>query len=499
MKFLPNGLKNPIIIKRKESLSNLKNFTNASHSDSNSSSSSSQRVPSTPSSIPPTPTTRRYSSSSSSSLNIFQELPSELFQNIRPLLILLKAQNRKVYYNWTLGTSLNKDLQWEIHYNNGTVENLASLSLIGTQIQAKTNNTKIKYCFPLINRNSTISNFQIFKDHLKFNEPDIVLSCNNTKQLNFLTNLCSLSIFENISVYKALTGTVISTMGLHLPDINMILNSQYNFKDWCEIYIEGKGWVKAWCHINRKSSSSSSSSSSINSGSGSSNNKSNTIASRKNKDNHKPKGKYQIKIYKDVKSRNPTSLSNLICYIQDCDFVQDVFFYNQFPTFDDSEQFIQNLNSIKILGDVRFNNSDTSLDDGKKKMFSPKRNVSTSSIKSDSNINFDLKHNGIIIRPIAHRGLPHLDSMIKFIIPIFDITRKYGRPNHFNVSRVDKDSLMFGLPKLPQTNYFEIGDVAQSLSERDALQSDDGIEDPLTYSMSWVTEYLNKVNKSKTS
>ncbi|KAK5962361.1 Tph3p PWA37_000404 [Arxiozyma heterogenica] len=489
MKFFPSGLKSPVVIGRKESLSNLKNFTNASHSDSNSSSSSSQQVPSTPSSIPPTPTTHIYSSSSSS--NLFQELPPELFRNIRPLLIILKAQKQKVYYNWTLEKNPDKSLQWEIRYANDTVEKLTSLSLIGPQMQLVTSNTKIEYVLPLINRNSSFSNFQISNDNLKFDEPNIVLSCNNTKQLDLLTSLCSLSIFENISVYKALTGTVISTMGFHLPDINMILNSQYNFKDWCEIYIQGKGWIKAWCHINRKSNINKSHSNNNNNESGSS--------SGGNKKNYKPKGKYQIKIYKDIKSNNPTSTANLICYIQDCDFVQDVFFYNQYPNFDDCEQFIQNFNSIRILGDVRYNNLDTILDDKKKKMFSPKRNVSTSSIKSDSSVNFDLKHNGIIIRPIAHKGLPHLDSMIKFIIPIFDVTRKYGRPNHFIVSRTDKDSLMFGLPKLPNTNYFKINDNAHLLSERNMIESDYDFNDPLTYSMSWVTEYLNKIYKSKTS
>lgn len=481
MKFFPSGLKSPVVIRRKESLSNLKNFSNTPNSDSTSSSSSSQQVPSTPSSIPPTPTTHIYSSSSSS--NLFQELPSELFQNIRPLLFILKVQKQKVYYNWILENSSDKSLQWEILYANGTIEKLTSLSLIGPQIQLTTTNTKIEYILPLINRNSSFSNFHIFNDYLKFDEPDIVLSCNNTKQLNFLTNLCSLSIFENISVYKALTGTVISTMGFYLPDINMILNSQYNFKDWCEIYIQGKGWIKAWCHISRKSNI----------------NKNHSSNSGRNNKNYKPKGKYQIKIYKDIKSSNPTSTANLICYIQDCDFVQDVFFYNQFPNFDDCEQFIQNFNSIKILGDVRYNNLDTILDDKKKKIFSPKRNVSTSSIKSDSSVNFDLKHNGIIIRPIAHKGLPHLDSMIKFIIPIFDVTRKYGRPNHFIVSRDDKNSLMFGLPKLPNTNYFEIKDVTQLLCGRDMVQSGNDLDDPLTYSMSWVTEYLNEMYRSRTS
>ncbi|CAL9728198.1 hypothetical protein MOUN0_C04566 [Monosporozyma unispora] len=461
MKFFPNGLKNPVIIKRRESVPNsFSNHNNGSHSDSASSSSSSQQIPSTPSSVPPTPTTQRYSATP----NVFQDLPVELYQSIKPLLIILKAQSQKVYYNWSIEESSDTELKWEVHYTNGTVEKLSSLSLIGTNMQVVTERTGMHYNLPLINRDSSLSNFQVFEDNLAFAEPAIALSSNKSSQLNFVTNLCSLSIFENISAYKALTGTVISTMGLHLPDIHIILSSQYNFKDWCEIYIEGKGWTKAWCHINKRSN----------------------IKDKK----YEPKGKYQIKIYKDIKSNNPTSQSNLICYIPDCDFIQDVFFYNQMATFDDSQQFMQNLNAIKILGDIRFNNLDT-IQEEKKSMFSPKRNVSTSSVKSGSATNFEIKHNGLIIRPIAHKGLPHLDSMIKFIVPIFDVTRKYGRPNHFNVSRDDKNSLMFGLPKLPHTNYFEINDIASLLCEKDTLHAGNGIDDPLTYSMSWVSEYLN--------
>lgn len=466
MKFFPNGLKTPVVIKRRGSVPNSFNnpSNNGSYSDTASSSSSSQQIPSTPSSVPATPTTQRYSATP----NVFQDLPNELYQSIKSLLVILKAQSQKVYYNWSIDESSDPELTWEIYYTNGATEQLKSLSLIGTGIQVVTERTGTHYSLPLINRDSSLSNFQIFEDNLAFAEPAIALTTNKTTQLNFLTNLCSLSIFENIAAYKALTGTVISTMGMHLPDINIILSSQYNFKDWCEIYIEGKGWTKAWCHINKRSNV---------------------------KEGYEPKGKYQIKFYKDIKSNNPTSLSNLICYIPDCDFIQDVFFYNQAPTFDDSQQFVQNLNSIKILGDVRFHNLDT-ISEEKKSMFSPKRNVSTSSVKSNSSTNFETKHNGLIIRPIAHMGLPHLDSMIKFIVPVFDVTGKYGRPRRFNVSRDDKDSLMFGLPRLPHTNYFEINEIASLLCEKDTLHSRNEIDDPLTYSMSWVSEYLSALKNA---
>lgn len=451
MKFL-DTLKNPVLIKRQ---------TNPILNHSGSESASMTSSPS--SGIPTTPTSNSTSAESSFGTNqkSFQEVPLEVFQASKPFHTLLKAQSSREYYEW----SYNED---EVQNENDTLwyvsdgerkERIKKLILIGSRVTVEHDDSTI-FTLNLIDTKSTRSNMQLYSDRIQVNDPNISLICTNANELVILENLIALSIFEHFSIYKSLTGTVISSLGLRMPDMHLILNSQFNFKDWCEIYIEGRGWVKAWCHINKKS---------------------------KMTDNYEPKGKYQIKFYKDNKSADTSVKANLLCYIPDVDYIQDIILYNpsQGPESNVS-MFLNELNSIKILGDVRFPESTVP----KKKMFSPKRSVSTGSVKLDS---FETDHKGLLIRPIAHHGLLHLEALIKFVIPMMDVTRKYGRPSHFKTSREDKESLMFGLPRLPNTEYFKNETIASFITE---LQQPDS-NDLQCFAMASISEYLH--NQMQTS
>lgn len=401
----------------------------------------------------------------------FQELPPALNKNLKPLLFIARSINKKKYYTYKINNSIEDD-KWMVHYSNGTVKPAHDIRLVGTTLYVTVDENSQGYVIPIIDPKDGSSNFQIFDDNLAFQDPHIALSINNIKQLSYLSNLVSIAIFENLSMYKAITATVISTMGLYIPDIKMILSPQFNFKDWCEIYIEGQGWVKAWCHINKR----------------------NTL-----KGKYDPKGKYQIKFYKDNKSSDPNSSSNLICYISDVDYVQDVFFYNQAPQDYNDETFMSNLNTIKILGDVKFNISPSKLRERRSSnIFPMKRDISTNAINKKTSMEVDIQHSGLLIKPLAHNGLPHVDAMIKFIIPIFDVTRKYGRPEGFNNSKEDINSLMFGLPRLPNYNFFDKNDIRQLLNDdKYAKLIETENADTLCFSMKTCIDNLNKLQATK--
>lgn len=390
-------------------------------------------------------------------LMTFDELPSTLNKNLKPLLFIARSLNKKKYYIYRIDDNTARD-KWQVHYANGIAQTIQEIRLVGTTLSFTVNDTFQNFTIPIIDPKNGCANFQLFDDNLAIKDPNIALSINNTKQLNYLCELLTIAIFENISMFKAITATVISTMGLYIPDIKIILSPQFNFKDWCEIYIEGQGWVKSWCHINKR----------------------NTL-----KGKFEPKGKYQIKFYKDNKSADPTSPSNLICYISDIDYVQDVFFYNQNPDDYNDDTFMTNLNTIKILGDVKFNNSPTKLRERKSSnIFPVKRDISTSAISEKKSLDIDIQHTGLLIRPLAHNGLPHVDSMIKFIIPIFDVTRKYGRPEGFSNSKDDINSLMFGLPRLPNYNFFNKDEIKKILhDDRFANINKKEINDFLSFAM----------------
>ncbi|CCK68932.1 Tph3p KNAG_0B04980 [Huiozyma naganishii CBS 8797] len=458
MKFLPDGLRNPVVIKRRLSAT----VAGPASLLSSGSDSSSLQVPGTPTSMPAplSPDSSNnisgYSNTARlSTTGLFYDLPPEIYENIKPLLTLFKAQAHREYYSWVDGPSAS---QWSATFMDGSTAELASLSFVGDTVRIVPRDTNREYTMPLIVGDNAGANYTVEDSRVCFTNPRVTLSCASDGELAKLVKLLSLSVFERISLYKSLTGTVIANMGKHLPDIKIILNSPHNFKDWCEVYLEGTGWVKAWCHINRDA--------------------------RSGKD---PKGKCQIKIYTQNRSADPSAASNLVCYIPDCDYIQDIFFYNTADADLDPVSFLQNLNTIRILGDVRYSNEYNNIGGttGKRKMFSPRRRVSTSSIKLKSATQHETRQTGLLVRPIAHNGLSHLGAMTRFIIPMFDIARKYGRPGKFVTSRQDSDSLMFALPRLPKTRFLAEDQIPGFLANAGTAGGD-----PLAAAMVTVSEYI---------
>ncbi|KAI0461681.1 hypothetical protein LJB42_004754 [Komagataella kurtzmanii] len=63
--------------------------------------------------------------------------------------------------------------------------------------------------------------------------------------------------------------------------------------------------------------------------------------------------------------------------------------------------------------------------------------------------------NFVYIIPETHHGVPDSETMIRLLIPIFNVFKLYGRPQKFLSSRDNKQSLLFGLPQLPHTQYLD--------------------------------------------
>lgn len=65
----------------------------------------------------------------------------------------------------------------------------------------------------------------------------------------------------------------------------------------------------------------------------------------------------------------------------------------------------------------------------------------------------------IFIMPDIHHGVFGFETLIRFLIPTFDVFELYGRPARFNADKADIRSLMFGLPDYPNTRYLDLADV----------------------------------------
>lgn len=397
----------------------------------------------------------------------FKALPIETHRSAKPLLALLKAYECKVYYEYEFNSISN--IAWHISLKDRPGEEILvqRLVLIGASMILEGDDFGVLHVSLVDEMGNTDREGRI-QDGLSFDGGQIILRCNDLATKDRLERLRLLSIFEYLSTFKALTGSIISTIGVRMPDMQLILSSAFNFKDWCEVYLEGQGWVKLWCYIKRVKKTS----------------------------QGKVKSQNQIKFFKDDRC------NNLVCFIPDAECVQDIFFYsqkdNKSPTYSESttKTFLNSLTTIKVLGDVCFpsetrprnlfkspssinfnlskSNTRTSLASiisTNRKRSRTEPAYSTPSVESVYSERSSIKDpskltthsGGLLIRPLVHEALGHLESMIRFIVPMMDCTQKYGRPGVFKKDKYDSSSLMFGLPRLPSVDYFGAEEMEQLL------------------------------------
>lgn len=416
------------------------------------------------------------------------------YENLKPLLILMDCQSKKEYISWE-----NPELELSV---DNRVLPIYKLSLIGTLLQIVVLSTSNEYDNVL-----TVDVTDNLSTKLEFStvaceiNNSITIIAKDPLLLSHLQFSFSLAQFEKMSLYKSLTASIISTMGLKIADVHMILNSSYNFKDWCYIHCNGE-WIKAYIHIDKRS-----------------------------KYNGSPKGNHQVKFFRDDKS---LTSKNLICFISDCDIVEDLFFVNDqeqgLPTLRENQLqtllrsgmnpeeavnvFFSKLTTLKVLGNVHWpTNSPRSsrsrssslswaTTSPRKRttsfsMTSPfhKRTASNTSIamspiqsqkhkktgsivSSSSTVfhpsvqdNAGTTTQSLLIKPIPHKGVHHLETMIRFIVPMMDCLQLYGRPEHFKSSRTDMDSLAFGLPKLPAVDFFAKEELTSVFQQNDDLRN----------------------------
>ncbi|CCF57708.1 hypothetical protein KAFR_0D00610 [Kazachstania africana CBS 2517] len=65
----------------------------------------------------------------------------------------------------------------------------------------------------------------------------------------------------------------------------------------------------------------------------------------------------------------------------------------------------------------------------------------------------------IFIMPEKHQGVPGYDTIIRFLIPVLNAFRLYGRPEKLIASRDHPNSLLFALPTLPHVHYLQTSDI----------------------------------------
>lgn len=214
-----------------------------------------------------------------------------------------------------------------------------------------------------------------------------------------------LSAYEHQALQEAYTGALLSARGLQLSDIRTILSAtRYDHAEWVKIrYGSGTAWKRCYMVIQPLS--------------------------------NKKKGlsEGRISIYENDTCKKREILGEITGITSVCAVYPQLHF------------FIDRSTMLKLEGTIFFRQHG-----GKK------RNHSYDTL-SDHN------EASLFILPEEHNSVPGYDTLIRFLIPIFDAFGKYGRPKRLKADRMDPDSLLFGLPTLPSVYYLEVDDLLSSM------------------------------------
>lgn len=207
-----------------------------------------------------------------------------------------------------------------------------------------------------------------------------------------------LANWEYLSLQEAYTGALLSARGLRLSDIRTILaEKRFNHEDWVKIrYGSGMAWKRCYAVIE---------------------------PSQLKKKTFVPG---RVLLYESETAKK----KQLLAVITTATLVTAV--YPQLPFFIDKSTI------MKLEGAINFK---------------------LPSVKHGKKNDLDSQETSLFIMPEAHSSVPGFDTLIRFLIPLYDSFGLYGRPKRLKADRIDPESLVFGLPTLPHVHYLNSSDL----------------------------------------
>ncbi|SGZ54202.1 CIC11C00000002728 [Sungouiella intermedia] len=360
-----------------------------------------------------------------------REDPNEVSPELVPIVTLLSAQNHRRYYEgiFMLYYDLNgdgkpADRKWQEVYGILTGNQLAYLDA--------SNLAKFKDQQDKLLEASNKPNYLNFTDAV-FNAMAVlpaakqqlenVIIVLTTLKNRYIIQLRSydllkewylalrLATFEYLQLQEAYTGALLSARGLRLSDIRTILaEKRFNHEDWVKIrYGSGMAWKRCYAVIEPSTF----------------------------KRKVFTPGRMLLYESENIKKKN------LLGVITDATLVTAVYPQLHF--------FIDKSTIMKLEGSVNFKLP--SVKNGKKSLA-------------------DALETSIFIMPEQHSSVPGFDTLIRFLVPLFDAFGLYGRPKRLKADRMDPESLVFGLPTLPYVHYLNMSDLNALVSSQQYLTWD---------------------------
>lgn len=236
------------------------------------------------------------------------------------------------------------------------------------------------------------------------------------KSFNLWRSALRLCNFEYSSLQEAYTGAFLSSKGAKLSDIKVILaDSKFNYEDWVSVrFGAGMPWKRCYAVVTPAKQSS----------------------KKKKKNNGSSYG--EVVFYENEKK-----ISNKKYAMATVTSANSIF-----AIYPSSPLLIDNSTMLKIEGEIEFININND-----------------SKSKKSSKLETTSKQGDIFIMPEKHNGVPGYDTIIRFLVPMLNSFHLYGRPDRLISSRDATNSLLFGLPTLPEIHYLQVADLLP-LAER---------------------------------
>ncbi|KAL6947359.1 hypothetical protein ACO0QE_002242 [Hanseniaspora vineae] len=239
-----------------------------------------------------------------------------------------------------------------------------------------------------------------------------------------------LCTFEYSSLQEAYTGAFLSAKGAKLSDINVILaDTKFQYEDWVSVrFGAGMPWKRCYAVVSQPTKK---------------------PKKKKSKTNKKGSSKHSdADYYEDDEYEYPQGAYGEVTFYENEKKIGNkkyamarihsaISVYAIYPS---SPLLIDDSTMLKIEGMVTFGKDDK-----------------------------DPKESDIFIMPEKHFAVAGYDTIIRFLVPMLNAFYLYGRPKRLISTKDDPNSLLFGLPTLPEIHYLQVKDLLplmeQNISE----------------------------------
>lgn len=440
------------------------------------------------------------------SLNNNDAVPKELI----PIVTLINCQNSRVYHKGQVYMNIERNEA------NSTAEQLQDLSYVlvdgivkGNQLILHKEGLEAS-SFKPISINLLEASVVIDDD----DEPSsLVLSSSNKlayhlkfPELKFLQQWLSaikLSNYEFTKLNESYTASLLSSKAMLLSDLHVLMaETRFQNEEWVNIkFSKNSNWIKCFCVITPCD-----------------HNKINKKSSSKTKNG-------TVNFYTSTR----TTKKNLICSINSIDSCfavypnhvdliddstllklnGDLTVYNLGMKLDDDSapsSPISRTNSMKSLSPVpqapTNNNNNNQMSNARSRSNSNRhlRSTSISSITSSKSMKgWSIANTSLYILPRPHNAVKNFETLIRFLIPLYDSFQLYGRPKRLIAEKFEPQSLLFGLPSLPHTEYLTT-ELAYNLINTDwsnIVKSNESFDYISLFSQKLKQLYLDNPNSFK--